>query len=312
MLFRDASSLEPVVNPAEFEALLMHAHQIEWRDMVPLDRLPSELVRFDINLVPLETGNPFCEAKSELKYFEAAPVQTCTIASRTGPLQRAVRDGITGRLADGPDTRYQALNELVQDGKLRQRLGNAAYLDVLWRFGPQRREELFQSLLGQLAGGAAGARAFELELRHSARPAAEFDIPETEVMFIADAGLAAEVSVVIPLYNYAHYVEEALESVRLQSIEVLDLIVVDDCSTDHSLQVALDWADRNVDRLNRILVGRNAGNAGLARSRNVGFNLAETPFVLPLDADNRLLPACCARLLDALRGNRAAFAYPKI
>ena len=47
----------------------------------------------------------------------------------------------------------------------------------------------------------------------------------------------------------------------------------------------------------------------MGRSRNVGFDAAETPFVLPLDADNRLRPDCCAALLAALGSSRAAFAY---
>ena len=69
VLFRDQISFEPVLDPGEFPNLRCSAHQIEWREIVPLSRLPQEIARFDINLVPLELGNPFCEAKSELKYL---------------------------------------------------------------------------------------------------------------------------------------------------------------------------------------------------------------------------------------------------
>jgi glycosyltransferase involved in cell wall biosynthesis len=122
----------------------------------------------------------------------------------------------------------------------------------------------------------------------------------------------AAVTVIVPLYNYAGFIVEALESVRAQTLEALDLIVIDDASTDASLSVAREWAERNHARFNRILVLRNRANAGLARTRNTGFDAAETPFVLPLDADNRLLPTCCARTLDAARAAHAAFAYPGI
>ena len=122
----------------------------------------------------------------------------------------------------------------------------------------------------------------------------------------------AAVSVVIPLYNYAHYIQEALELVRMQTLPLLDLVVVDDGSTDASLQVTVDWATRHASRFNRIVVLRNRENAGLGRTRNAGFDAAETQFVLPLDADNRLLPDCCASLLRALDGSRSGFAYPRI
>jgi len=57
---------------------------------------------------------------------------------------------------------------------------------------------------------------------------------------------------------------------------------------------------------------RNRVNAGLALTRNAGFDAAETPYVLPLDADNRLLPRCVEACLGVVRQSGAAFAYPTI
>jgi SAM-dependent methyltransferase/TolA-binding protein len=312
VLFRDPISLEPVLHPGEFPALATCVQQIEWRDMVPLDLLPQEIARFDINLVPLEIGNPFCEAKSELKYFEAALVEVCSAASRTGPMERVIRDRVNGLLIGTVDAWYDGLRELAANQAMRHRMGHAAYLDVLWRFGPQRRAELVVSLLDQLSGGEAAARAFELELRRTHRPVPSFDFSQSSVIFISDNQRASEVCVILPLHNYAHYVGEALESVRRQTIRDLDLVIVEDCSTDNSMQVALDWSHTNAERFNRLVVIQNQNNAGLARSRNVGFDAAETPYILPLDADNRLLSECCEVLLRALQASRAAFAYPRI
>jgi glycosyltransferase involved in cell wall biosynthesis len=53
---------------------------------------------------------------------------------------------------------------------------------------------------------------------------------------------------------------------------------------------------------------RNQENVGVGHSRNAAFSAAETAYVLPLDADNRLRPACCERLLAAMRESGAAFA----
>jgi glycosyltransferase involved in cell wall biosynthesis/SAM-dependent methyltransferase len=315
VLFRDATTGQPMLDLREFPGLRRQSDQIEWRDLVPLAALPDELARFDINIAPLETGNPFCEAKSELKYFEAALAGVCTVASPTDPMRQAIRNGETGILADTPDAWHEALRALVEDADLRKRLAHAAYLDVICRYGPHRRAEQVLSLLSQLAGGEQAARAFELEFRRRNAPATvPLEIVPCDVVFSADALGTAPVSVIIPLYNYAGYVTEALESVRTQTIGSLDLIVVDDCSTDESLDVACTWAKRQAGslRFNRIVVMRNRVNCGLARTRNVGFDAAETEFVVPLDADNRLLPDFCERTLAALRGSRAAFAYTKI
>lgn len=310
VLFRDADTGRALLDPSEFPALAERSAQIEWRDRVALSELPNELARFDINLAPLEVGNPFCEAKSELKYFESALVEVCTIASPTEPMRRAIRDGVTGRLADTEQEWYRALRELIDDPEARKRMARAAYLESLSRFGPQEGPIGLHGVLQQLIGPEEAARAFQLDLlrRRTATPPV-FDIPRASVAFQADQLGDAEVTVIIPLYNYAHYIEEALDSVRDQTIPRLDLVVVDDASTDDSLRVAVAWAERHAARFNRIVVLRNETNSGLGRSRNTGFNAAETPFVLPLDADNRLRPECCATLLDALRHSRAGFAY---
>jgi hypothetical protein len=281
--------------------------------MRPLQDLPDELARFDINLAPLEVDNPFCEAKSELKYFEAALVNVCTIVSPTGPFRRSVKDGETGFLAATPQDWYRRLIELVDDSTLRSKIGHAAYLDVVWQYGPQRREQCFSALLLQLQGTAQAAQAAELEiLRNASGKVDQPKLRQTEIMFHNDQLGEAEVCVVIPLHNYAQFVVQALDSVRLQSLGALDLIVIDDASTDDSLGVAIEWAQTNSNRFNRISVLHNPVNAGLAITRNIGIDAAETPFVFLLDADNKLLPECCLVCLQALRESAAAFAYPRI
>jgi SAM-dependent methyltransferase len=269
------------------------------------------VVRFDVNLAPLEVGNPFCEAKSELKLFEAALVDVPTIASPTGPYRRAIRDGETGFLAATPRAWKDALTQLVEDPMLRRRVAHAARREALWQFGPERRVEMMASLLDLLRGGRQAARTFELMTRRRDR-LSEPPLSDHEVIFESDRLGTADVTVVVPLYNYAGHVEEALDSVRAQTLTPLDLVIVEDRSTDESLAVALEWARANVSRFNRLLVLRNRANAGLSRTRNTGFDAAETPFVLALDADNRLLPECAAACLRIARQTGAAFAYPVI
>ncbi|MGO4127842.1 class I SAM-dependent methyltransferase [Inquilinus sp. YAF38] len=312
VLFRTPDGKLSLVDVHEFPELTGLEDRIEWRPLQPLADLPLEMARFDINLAPLEFGNPFCEAKSELKFFEAALVEVPTVASPTGPFRRAIAHGKTGFLAVTADDWYVYLKQLVDDSSLRRRIGHEAYHAALAGFGPMQCVAQFGRAIDQFRGGAEAARAFALGALLSTREAKAPQVFPSEVMFEQDRRAGAEVTVIIPLYNYETYVVEALESVRAQTLESLDLVVVDDCSTDGSLAVAVSWAERNAARFNRILVLKNRVNYGLGFSRNTGFNAADTPFVLPLDADNRLLPVCCEQLLQTIRSKRTAFVYPSI
>ena len=170
------------------------------------------------------------------------------------------------------------------------RMARAAHREVLWTYGPLRRSEAMASALPLMLGNPkASARAFALELSRSAARHPPPSVPETEVVFHADKLEEAEVTVVVPLHNYANYIVEALDSVKAQTLAALDLVVVDDASTDCSLTTAIKWAEHNAGRFNRLTILRNRVNAGLGPTRNAGIDAADTLYVLPLDADNRLL-----------------------
>jgi glycosyltransferase involved in cell wall biosynthesis len=120
---------------------------------------------------------------------------------------------------------------------------------------------------------------------------------------------APHASVIVSLYNYGHYVTECLESVRAQTLEDLDLIVVDDCSTDGGGDEVVRWLETAGERFNRYRLLRHAQNEGLASARNAAFAHARTEFVFVLDADNVLYPRCVQQLVTALRLSQADFAY---
>ncbi len=312
VLFRTPDGTTPLIDVEEYAALAGLEDRIEWRPLQPLASLPNELARFDVNLAPLEFGNPFCEAKSELKFWEAALVEVPTVASPTGPFRRAIVHGRTGFLAASADDWYVCLRRLVTDPALRAEVARRAYHDTLANFGPRQRTLRLGRVIEQLQGGAAGARAFALEAQLAARERRPLKVYPSDVVFEHQDSELAEVTVIVPLYNYAGYVEETLDSVAAQTLRRLDLVIVDGCSTDDSLRVATDWARRNASRFNRLLVLRNRANYGLGFCRNSGFDAADSEFVLPLDADNKLLPGCCETLLRAIRQTRTAYVYPSI
>lgn len=311
VLFR-ALDGTPLVDVHEYPTLTAVEHQIEWRPLQPLALLPHEMARFDINLAPLEFGNPFCEAKSELKFFEAALVSVPTVASPTGPFRRAIEHGKTGLLAISADDWFNCFDRLVRDPQLRARLARAAYHSALARFGPLQRSVQFGAVIDQLQGGLRGERGFALLSRWVNAPVALPKIYPSEQIFAWHAGGEAAVSVVVPLYNYEQYILEALDSVANQTLHALDLVIVDGHSTDNSLAVATAWAQKHARRFNRLVIVKNSENYGLGFCRNSAFDEAETPYVLPLDADNRLLPECCEVLLAAIACEPVGYVYPTI
>jgi glycosyltransferase involved in cell wall biosynthesis len=120
---------------SEFPCLASLSHQIEHRPSVPFNALPEELARFDVNLAPLEIGNPFCEAKSEIKFIDAALLNVPTVASATDTFRRVIRTGENGYLSVTADDWVDALTRLIADPDLRVRLGAAAHMDALTGYG---------------------------------------------------------------------------------------------------------------------------------------------------------------------------------
>ena len=246
------------------------------------------------------------------KILEAALVEVATVASPTGPFRRAITHGKTGFLAASADDWYVYLSRLASDPERRLCVARQAYHAALATFGPMQRALRFGRVIDQVHGGPAGARAFALEAQLATREPQLPKVFEYDIVFEQRGTTIAEVTVIVPLYNYAHYEVEALNSVRWQTLDLLDLVMIDDCSTDHFLAVAKAWAERNKARFNRLVVLRDRSNYGLGFCRNSGFEAADTAYVLPLDADNRLLPECCETLLRAIRKSRTAFVYPSI
>ncbi len=103
--------------------------------MDSLDML-RDMRRCDINIAPLEEGNPFCEGKSELKFFEAAIIEVPTIASRTAPYRGVIEDGVNGMLASDPAEWKTKLCQMVSSVSERCAMAAKARVDALERFSP--------------------------------------------------------------------------------------------------------------------------------------------------------------------------------
>ncbi len=111
----------------------------------------------------------------------------------------------------------------------------------------------------------------------------------------------ALVSVVMPVYNAAGTLPAAIESVLAQTESRLELIVVDDCSTD-STPVILE-SFRRLDPRVRIVVNEQNSRRGPVEwePRNDGLRYARAPAIAYLDADNTWRPDFLSRMLEVLR-----------
>lgn len=108
---------------------------------------------------------------------------------------------------------------------------------------------------------------------------------------------ALDVTVVTPTFNRARLIERALDSVRLQSRLPTEIIVVDDCSSDSTPDVARAWGKRHGFPMQVVVMERNGGPAA---ARNRGIEMVTTRYVAFLDSDDEHVPNTLETLCAAL------------
>lgn len=89
-------------------------------------------------------------------------------------------------------------------------------------------------------------------------------------------------SIIIPIYNCEQYIKKAITSILEQSYKNFELILVDDCSTDHSYTLCEDLATQD----KRIKLLKNLNNSGVSVSRNRGIECINGEYVTFVDADD--------------------------
>lgn len=120
----------------------------------------------------------------------------------------------------------------------------------------------------------------------------------------APGSSSPRISIVIASYNYGRFLGEAIESALSQTLPPIEVVVVDDGSTDDSREVARRYPVRLIEQ----------GNAGVSAARNRGAREAKGDFLVFLDADDILEPEYLARAWDALRTAppNVAYAYTQM
>ena len=101
--------------------------------------------------------------------------------------------------------------------------------------------------------------------------------------------LKPKISIIIPVYNVEKYISQCLDSAINQSLKDIEIIIVDDCGSDKSMDIAKEYAKND----NRIKIIKNSQNMGLFLTRCEGIKSATGEYILNLDSDDFLdLRAC--------------------
>ena len=145
------------------------------------------------------------------------------------------------------DALAQAIHDCMAD---RKRMGDSARQDVLDRWGWESRILQYANIIREVK-----------KIYAAPRP---------------------KVSVIVTCFNLAHYLKDCLTSVREQSFEDFECIIVDDCSTDDTETVGKEW-----DKLDkRFKYVRTPHNMKLSMARNFGISKSKGQYVIMLDADD--------------------------
>lgn len=124
-----------LVGPLDIESSLnKYSTRIKQLPYVTRDKHLRNVYSVDINIAPLEIGNPFCESKSELKFFEAGIVKVPTVAAATDPFKRAIEDGVDGFVANGTNEWIGKLEKLIENAELRNSMGEKAREKALEKY----------------------------------------------------------------------------------------------------------------------------------------------------------------------------------
>ncbi|WP_196757071.1 glycosyltransferase [Prochlorococcus marinus] len=140
----------------------------------------------------------------------------------------------------------------------------------------------------------------ELQWRSAGQPASpcvKTPIPAIERLWEHTTATSPRAAICISSFNYADRLIQALNSSKAQTLQELELIVVDDASNDDSVKLCLAWLEQHGSRFCGGQLIRHHTNGGLASARNSAFAAAHSPWCWVLDADNQIDPTALEHCL---------------
>ena len=105
-----------------------------------------------------------------------------------------------------------------------------------------------------------------------------------------------KISVIVPIYNVEPYIDECMRSLVTQTLHDIEIVCVDDCGTDKSMDIVRKYADTD----NRIKIIRNKQNSGIAATRNVGLDNSDAEYIMFCDPDDWFDVNMCKKMYDTI------------
>lgn len=109
--------------------------------------------------------------------------------------------------------------------------------------------------------------------------------------------MSTDVSVIIPLYNARDFLKMTIDSVLNQTLKGVEVVVVDDCSTDGSLELCRELYGNN----ERVKIIKQPKNGGPGAARNTGIRSASGEYVAFVDSDDEILPDAMQNMFEAVK-----------
>lgn len=117
------------------------------------------------------------------------------------------------------------------------------------------------------------------------------------------------VSVIVPVYNVAPYIERCAKSLFEQTLKDIEIIFVDDCSPDNSIELVKNLASKYPDRLAQIKYVRHEHNRGLAQARKTGLDVATGKYVAHCDSDDYVSVEMYEKLYHEAQRTKSEIVY---
>lgn len=112
------------------------------------------------------------------------------------------------------------------------------------------------------------------------------------------------VSIIIPIYNVEHYIEACIASVAAQTFQDFDILAIDDCTKDFSIEVLKASVEKYHIPKEKVQIIKHDRNRGLSAARNTGIEASTARYVYFLDSDDTITPDCLEKLVGAAKNAR--------
>lgn len=212
-----------------------YQNQIIREPLVNREKYFQEMAKCDITIAPLEVGDPFCESKSELKFFESAIVKVPVVASDTQVFKNSIKDGEDGFIASNSDEWYKKLTTLIQNENLREEMGEKAKKTALQKYttSSENKSEYYNFLKNEIDG------VVDVKL-------ADFHLNKN-----------VDTAIVIANWNGKQHLEKCFKSLRKQNDQNFQITVLDNGSTDGSVK----FIKENYPEVSLVCLKKNTGFA---------------------------------------------------